>query len=166
MRIILLLSILILLLILCNVAQVLDVARLQPSLSSLSSSLLTSTLDCCQYLTTINDTINDSYKELLSCTISKSKALNIASNIRVVSYYTDSISQYAAYSLTINLAWSHYNSYSYSLLSPNTGHEFDDNDQRWNKVMILLHSIDIDAKKYCKANDQVCSNGAGWAKVL
>ena len=30
--------------------------------------------------------------------------------------------------------------------------------------MILLHAIDSNAKKYCKINDKICINNAGWAK--
>ena len=151
------------LLILCN-TQVIDSPRPQPLELS---SLLSSSYDCCQYITntTSSNYINDNYKDLLTCSLSKSKVLNTASSIKIVSYYTDSISQYAAYSVAINLAWSHHHQYQYSLLSPDTGHEFDNNDQRWNKVMILLHSIDTEAKKYCRGNVNVCAKSAGWAKV-
>lgn len=144
------------LLILCS-TQVIDSPRSQPIISS---------FDCCQYISNNNKSgySNDNYKDLLKCSLSKSKVLNTASSIKIVSYYTDSISQYAAYSFAINLAWSKHQQYQFSLLSPNTGHEFDNNDQRWNKVMILLHSIDIDAKQYCRDSDD-CIKNAGWAKV-
>ena len=140
----------------CN-GQIIDTPRPQPvSLTSLSSS----TSDCCKYINN-NTTSNDN---LLNCTISKSLINNKASKIKIVSYYTDDIKPYAAYSFGINNAWAHYNRYSFSMLSPSTGHEFDSNDQRWNKVMILLHAIDINAKKYCKNNDKICVKNAGWAK--
>ena len=76
--------------------------------------------------------------KLLSCVLNENSARKVPTNISLVSYYTQNIEEYAAYSFAINSVYALHNGYKFNLYSPNSGHEFEKRDQRWNKVMIIL----------------------------
>lgn len=60
----------------------------------------------------------------------------------VVSYATTNIHDYAGYSLSLNAAYCSTHGYSFQVLSPTEGAEYEPADQRWNKVRILLEALD------------------------
>jgi hypothetical protein len=61
---------------------------------------------------------------------------------------TPDIIPYAAFSTAINVAFSQHNNHNFKILSPNTGHNFEPKDQRWNKVYILHRSLIDSHAKY------------------
>ena len=90
---------------------------------------------CCNYL---NEPEN-----LWKCSNASSTSDNennkISSNIKIaiVTYTTKSILDYASYSLSIITAYAQKHDYLVLHTSPESGHEYDSNDQRWNKVKIV-----------------------------
>ena len=62
----------------------------------------------------------------------------------VVTYTTDSIMDYAGYSLSMTTVWATQHNYVLRHLSPGTGGEHDSNDQRWNKVKLVEESFGVD----------------------
>ena len=61
--------------------------------------------------------------------------------IGIVTYVTDNIIDYSAYSLSINAIYAHLHDYPHRILSPHDGSEYDSHDQRWNKVRILYEAL-------------------------
>ena len=57
-------------------------------------------------------------------------------------YATDSILDYSSYSIAINSIYAASHGYSFKFTSPNTGHQFYANDERWNKVRILMTAME------------------------
>jgi hypothetical protein len=55
----------------------------------------------------------------------------------IVSYATPDVFNYAVYSASINSLFAEENNYSFHMTTPELGFEFDNIDQRWNKVHIL-----------------------------
>lgn len=65
--------------------------------------------------------------------------------IGVVSYLTSDILSYASYSLSINFFYAIKHQYFYYILDSNTEHyniDYDTNDVRWNKVIILQKGLE------------------------
>lgn len=60
----------------------------------------------------------------------------------MVTYYTHHIIDHAYYTFAINSLYAKYHDANLLMLSPSTGHEFDTNDQRWNKVKIILDMLE------------------------
>jgi len=60
----------------------------------------------------------------------------------VLSYATSNIHEYAGYSLSLNAAYCSTHGYSFQILGPRDGAEYEPRDQRWNKVRILLEALD------------------------
>ena len=80
---------------------------------------------------------------LLNCTLNAIKSHVIsAPRFSIVTYATSDIHEYAAYSLSLNAAYSEAHAYSFHILSPQTGAEYEPGDQRWNKVRILLEALE------------------------
>jgi hypothetical protein len=59
----------------------------------------------------------------------------------LLTYTTNNIIGYSAYSLAINSAYAEYRGYGMQVLTPHDGAEYEPGDQRWNKVKILLDAI-------------------------
>ena len=59
----------------------------------------------------------------------------------LVTYSTINIQQYALYSYGVNAAFAEMHNYSILSMSPSTGHMFEKNDQRWNKVAIIAEIV-------------------------
>ena len=97
---------------------------------------------CCTYV----ESTKAKYVDLLSCTndtaYSLSELVAKEGGIILVSYSTSSIMEYGAYSYFINAAYAEQNGYGMVLMSPETGSQYEPQDQRWNKVYILLNLID------------------------
>ena len=74
--------------------------------------------------------------------ISNGPSGTASTRVGIVTYTTPSIMSYAASSLSMVTVWGQYNDYRVRHFSPGTGHEFDANDQRWNKVKILHDAFD------------------------
>ena len=62
--------------------------------------------------------------------------------IAVVTYATASIWSYAAYSLGINAVYAEQRRYPFYVFSPETGHEHEPRDQRWNRVKIISDALE------------------------
>ena len=62
------------------------------------------------------------------------------STLSIISYTTDSISEFSAYSLAINNAYAQLHGYKFLIGGP-TLHNFEPDDARWNKVFLLLDSL-------------------------
>eukprot|EP01038_Epipyxis_sp_PR26KG_P012549 gene12549-16828_t len=62
-------------------------------------------------------------------------------NIGIVTYATDDIWNYSAFSFAINHFYSSYHNYMFKILD-NQNSNFERKDSRWNKVMILLAALD------------------------
>jgi len=117
-----------------TLSQVLDYSQKQPHELKLKS-----TLECCD-----GDKINNP-QLLFSCT--NESAFNLyydskSTKVAMVSYITPGILEYGAYAYSINTAYAEHNNYVCLMFSPETGHEFEPYDQRWNKVKIVLDMID------------------------
>ena len=68
-----------------------------------------------------------------------SQRTHITSTICMVSYATANILEsYAVYAFAINSAYADHHRYALHLTSPETGHEFELMDQRWNKIQIMI----------------------------
>ena len=63
----------------------------------------------------------------------------------IVTYSTVNIQQYALFSYGVNAAFAEIHNYSILSMSPSTGHMFEKNDQRWNKVAIVAEIINSSA---------------------
>ena len=75
----------------------------------------------------------------------------------LVTYATSDIYDYGIFSIAINSFVSEYSNYTFLVLTPDTGHQFYSNDERWNKVNILIHLLQLvhrDEKNYYY--DYVC----------
>jgi len=87
-------------------------------------------------------------KELLQCTTqvvtdtAASASKHTSKQVAFVTYATENIRDYAAYSLSINAAYCETHKYEFRMLSPESGAEHDKRDQRWNKVRILLDALE------------------------
>lgn len=69
------------------------------------------------------------------------------SKIAFVSYSTSYIIDYAPYAYAINSIYIYNNNYTLKWETEETGANYDINDQRWNKVMILSEALNTWAKK-------------------
>ena len=67
---------------------------------------------------------------------------SVKESVELVSFTTPNIVEYAAYAHAVNSAYSLQNGYMYSILSPETGHDFEQRDARWNKVRILHDRVE------------------------
>ena len=122
------------------------------SFSFFSSQILTSPRDepiifssnigttCCH--------LRNDFKALFLClnqtnskTNSNTNAREKGNKIVLVSYLTQSILSYGAFSTAINSIYSKQNNYFFSIHTPETGSEYFKEDQRWNKVKILQEAI-------------------------
>ena len=95
--------------------------------------------ECCEYAS-----LPETRSLLWECTNKTASVLAASSirderklNIAIVTYSTPSIMSYATYSLAILTAWAEYHSYIIIHTSPASGHAYDTNDPRWNKVKIV-----------------------------
>ena len=59
----------------------------------------------------------------------------------LITYSTVNIQQYSLFSYGVNAAFAEMHNYSILSMSPSTGHMFEKNDQRWNKVAIVAEII-------------------------
>ncbi len=57
--------------------------------------------------------------------------------ILFISYYTQNVRDHALYTYALNSLYANRFGSTLHLLSPNSGHDFEKHDQRWNKVMIF-----------------------------
>ena len=89
-----------------------------------------------------------SEKDLLQCSsevMANSPTPEHASKqVSFVSYATENIRDYAAYSLSINAAYCHAHNYEFRILDDQSpgSQQYDHRDQRWNKVRILLDALE------------------------
>lgn len=116
-------------------SQITDIPRDQPLLEGTHA-----TQNCCRYL--------DDESLLLRC-INSSTFHDFTSadhSIFLVSYSTEEILDYGAYSLAINTYYSQLHSYRMVLLTPEQGAQYEPRDQRWNKVKILIDALNGWAK--------------------
>lgn len=112
------------------VCQITDIPRDQPRLTETDV-----TRQCCQYL--------HEESNLLKCSNS-SAYQDFGSSQRsivLVSYSTQGILDYGAYSMAINTYYSQLHSYGMVLLTPEQGAQYEPRDQRWNKVKILIDAL-------------------------
>lgn len=66
-------------------------------------------------------------------------------SIALVTYASDDILDYAAYSFAVNSAYAEHNGYEIFFMSPDTGSNYEPRDQRWNRVKIIddaLNKVD------------------------
>ena len=94
-----------------------------------------STWDCC---------VSKGPQELLKCvegSLEQSNASLKLNDIHVVTYVTENIALYSAYSLAINSMYCRTRGYSLSIFSPEMGSEYEPRDQRWNRVKILSEGL-------------------------
>ena len=98
--------------------------------------------ECCDFVLE-NDNVDDLYSCLNVSQPMKPK------DIAVISYATTNIKNYAAYSFAINSHYlltpsssSTFSPYSFHIYSEFTGHNYEPRDQRWNRVKILIDSLD------------------------
>ena len=61
----------------------------------------------------------------------------------LVTYATSDIYDYGIFSIAINSFVSESSNYTFLVLTPDTGHQFYSNDERWNKVNILIHLLQL-----------------------
>lgn len=66
--------------------------------------------------------------------------------ILMLSYATESIFDYTAYSYAINSFYAQRNGYDFLLFIPSQGYRYYINDERWNKVKILMNAMNKDEK--------------------
>lgn len=59
----------------------------------------------------------------------------------LMTYATEDIHDYASYSFAVNAFYAENKGYAFMFLSPDKGFQFYPNDERWNKVRILMDSI-------------------------
>ena len=122
--------------------QVLNAIREEPILFS-SSSI--PSLGCCNVLRKKeNNRYSSSGKsrELMSC-VNESLAMCTSEmkSLAIVGYYTESILEYAAYSSAVNTIYAQHHGYHIRHLTASDGAEYFPQDQRWNKVKILLDAL-------------------------
>jgi hypothetical protein len=112
-------------------AQITDQPRDQPTLVRADI-----TDKCCIYL-------QDEAK-LLDC--ANRSAYQFVSNsnpsVIAVSYSTEGILDYGAYSMAVNTYYTQLHGYGMVLLTPALGAQYEPRDQRWNKVKILMNALD------------------------
>jgi galactosyl transferase GMA12/MNN10 family len=97
--------------------------------------------------------IRDSSLELLECVTDATENAELykkwladhgTPRIGLISYATEDVANYAAYSFGINQAYSEQNGYMFRLADPET--DYEPRDVRWNKVQIVLHALRTWAK--------------------
>jgi hypothetical protein len=66
--------------------------------------------------------------------------------ILMLSYATESIFDYTTYSYAINSFYAQRHGYDFLLLIPSQGYQYYHNDERWNKVKILMNAMNNEAK--------------------
>ena len=119
-------------------AQIIESVRPQPL--DLSLKFISK---CCELL---DASANDLLRCALNATLHSNYQVISSSapklKIGLVTYSTQSIKDYAAYSLSIISAYAEQNGYIAQHLSPESGDEYESNDQRWNKVAIVRAAID------------------------
>ena len=82
--------------------------------------------------------------KLWSCVNETETQILINPNIHkigLVTYSTSTIMDYATYSLSILTIYAQINDYFYYHTTPESGHEYYSNDQRWNKVKIVHNAF-------------------------
>lgn len=110
------------------------------------------------------------YNEWAASTMFNSPQLKSKHRISIVTYFTDSIEHYAAYSLYINYVWATY-IHDYRLIIVNqsyaTAHGLvEPRDERWNKVRILRHFMSETHPRFKSLSqstirDDTCSDYSG-----
>ena len=112
-------------------------------LVSVSSKQQLQSAGCCQ------EEIKANYSLLFSCIMEfNQQRAKIAtdrsddSRFILYTYATDSILDYSSYSIAINSIYAAIQHYSFQFTSPGTGHQYYANDERWNKVRILMHAME------------------------
>jgi len=63
-------------------------------------------------------------------------------SVSLITYYTDNIEEYTKWNYGIMYGYSEFHNYNMFVLNPDTGHDFELNDPRWNKIQILRIAID------------------------
>lgn len=63
----------------------------------------------------------------------------------LITYSTVNIQQYSLYSYGVNAAFAEMHNYSILATTPSTGHMYELNDQRWNKVAIIAEIVQTHA---------------------
>lgn len=91
---------------------------------------------CCLFLSDESKLLNCANQSAFQ-SLSSSKPTIVA-----VSYSTEGILDYGAYSMAINTYYSQLNGYGMNLLTPDRGAQYEPRDQRWNKVKILIDALD------------------------
>jgi hypothetical protein len=115
----------------CCLGQVTEIPRDQPLLQGTDV-----TTRCCLFLS--------DESQLLNCANQSAFQHLSSSNpsIVAVSYSTEGILDYGAYSMAINTYYSQLHGYGMNLLTPARGAQYEPRDQRWNKVKILIDALD------------------------
>jgi hypothetical protein len=80
-------------------------------------------------------------------------AMLMTTPLILVSFVSPSISSYAAYSTAINELYAQHKGYTYLVLTPEMGYDYEPSDRRWNRVKILLSLMeDASTGGYVEAN--------------
>jgi hypothetical protein len=114
-------------------SQVIQTTRPQPSPLHAPS-----TASCCS--------LSSNSDQLMKCL--NSLEYNYKEEVAIVTYATEGIYSYAAYSLGINSAYAEHNLYQFKILTPSDSN-YEPVDARWNKVAILEKAMESEG---------------GWAK--
>ena len=91
---------------------------------------------CCQF--------EDNYSDLFECVLDASEwqlKETSSSKIGLVTYTTENIIGYSAYSLAINTAYATHHGYRHMILTPENRADYEPADERWNKVKILADAL-------------------------
>jgi galactosyl transferase GMA12/MNN10 family len=101
---------------------------------------------CCDYAEANESDYDRDHEYLLNCindSISlQTRRASSKKSFLLMTYATDDIHDYASYSLAVNSLYAENKGYSFKFLSPQQGSQYYANDERWNKVRILMESID------------------------
>jgi hypothetical protein len=114
-----------------SLGQVTETPRDQPLLQGADV-----TRNCCRFLSDESKLLNCANQSAFQHLSSSNPSL------AVVSYSTEGILGYGAYSMAINTYFAQLHGYGMNLLTPGRGAQYEPRDQRWNKVKILIDALD------------------------
>jgi hypothetical protein len=105
---------------------------------------------CCKHIDNPNElyicTNKSSYQNYQKLLNNNNFNNNNNNKIAFVSYSTSHINDYSPYAYAINSIYVNNNNYILKWESEETGANYNNNDQRWNKVLILLEALKTWAK--------------------
>jgi hypothetical protein len=111
-------------------------------LLSLIASSLESILNCCEFVDDGGLIDNDLINCINGSSVRIAKDSDVV-RVLMLTYATPSIIDYASYSYAINSYYAEYHGYVFRFLTPKSGHQHYKNDERWNKVKILMDAIAV-----------------------